>query len=543
MPRVPTVDGPSAEAAPLPGARYAASPAAGAGALQQAGRLNEVAQAAQQWAVQRQNQDDINAAWRAETALKDSYLQFEQDELGKQGVNASGATQRAQQWWQQNTQKFAEGLTERQQYAYLRNVTALRQSSADALMRHERVQSNVAMAESAQARVGSAINMAVGDPTNQERLANSRREIVEAVNITGALAGMPEEAKAAKLQEMLSLMHRGVVMQLADTDPDAAKAYYYGNKKEMTASVALDLEKVVERSGRLQKAQTAADDIMGRGMSLPDAMSYIEKTYSGEDEVAIKNEVSHRWTVQKQGEADIVTKAYGRALLSVAQGRRVASEDWSAMDPTHQAAILERQRAEQKRAAAEAEGKAVRTDFATYDALNRMSWQRPQDFQGLDLNRYADKISRADLERFSDRQREVANAEGVKGLATREQQIATTINQLQLSGEKNAEKRGLLNRSINDALEEETRRQGRPLKYGEIQQVIDSQVMEMTVHRDWWFDSTKRAYELTPEERGRATVKVPDADRALIMEALRKHGKPVTEQAIADLYAKRKASQ
>jgi hypothetical protein len=542
MPRVPTVDGPSAEAAPLPGARYVASPAAGAGALQQAGRLNEVAQGFTEWARQKTQQDDIDAAWRAETALKDSYLQFEQDEFGKQGVNAAGATQRAQQWWQENTQKFGEGLTARQQSAYLRNVTALRQSSADALMRHERQQGSVAIAESAQARVGSAISMAVQDPT-PERLANSRREITEAVNISGSLTGMPEDAKAAKLQDMLSLMHRGVVLQLADTDPDAAKAYYYGNKKEMTGATALELEKVVERSGRLQKTQSAADDIMARGLSLPDAMTYIEKTYSGEDEKSIKDEVHSRWATKKQGEAEIVSQAYGRALLAVEQGRHVPAEAWSLMDDTHRAAIEERRRAEAKRAEAEARGRDIRTDFQTWDGLNRMVTSDPHGFALVDLNRYADKVSRSDLMEFANIQRKLraGDEKPVKDATTLGQQIDVVSDSMKLK--PNSPESAALRKAINDAINTEQQTRGKELSYEERQKVIDQQVMQMVVPGRFFGTNEKPAYQLTPEERATARAKVPDADRALIVEALRKRGKPITEEAISELYLLGKAQR
>lgn len=528
MPRVPTVNGPGVEQSALPGARQALSPEAGASAQLQASRLNEVSAAFQQWAREQQNKTDIDASWRAEVALKDDYLQFEQDELGKRGTDAQGSFERSQKWWAENAPKYAEGLTDRQQFAYARNVTALRQSSQDTLLRHERRQGDIALGESAQARVGSAINMAITDPT-PERLANSRREIVEAMNIAGSLAGLPADAKAAKVQEALSLMHRGVVLQLADTDPDGAKAYYYGNKKEIGGGTQLELEKVVERSGRLQKAQTAADEIMARGMSLPDAMAHIEKSYSGDDEDAIKDEVRSRWATKKQGEAEIVTKAYGSALLAVAEGRKVPSDAWIQMDDSHRAAIRERQRADSKRRQSEAEGHEIKTDFATYDALNRMSWQRPGDFQSIDLGRYADKLSRADLRKFSEDQQKIGTAEGQKGLATRQQQISATIDQLKLGGQSKAEERGRLTQLINDGIETETARIGRPLKYDEVQHVIDKQVMQVAMPGRLWGTNETPAYE----------VKVPKTDREQIVDALTRAGRKVNEATILDLYLKK----
>lgn len=539
MPQVPRVMGPSAEAAPLPGARYVASSAAGAGAMQQSARLNDIAQATQQWAREYQNNVDLTATWSAETALRDDYLQFEQGELAKQGVNAQGATQRASQWWAENGKKYAEGLTDRQQSAYVRNISALRQSTTGALFRHERTQTEGAMVASANARVGSAINAAITDPT-PERVTNSKREIVEATGIAARLAGLPPDAQAALVGEKVNLLHRGVVLQLADTDPDGAKAYFYGNKKEIAGGTQLELEKVVERSGKLQKAQAAADDIMAKGMSLADAEAHIETTYSGEDEAAIKAEVHNRWTTKKQGEAEIVGKAYGSAQLAVSQGRRVAANDWSAMDDAHRAAIVERQRAEQKRNAAEAEGRAVKTDFGTWDTLNRWVTSDPKAFAAADLGRWSDKVSRSDLMQFGDLQRKIRTGDEkpVKDAVSLGQQVDIVSDNLKLKA--NSPDSAALRKSIYDAVQLEQQTKGKDLTYEERQKVIDRQVMTMTVPGMVW-DSDKPSYQLTAEERATARAKVPSADRALIVEALRKHGKPVTEEAISDLYLKKQS--
>lgn len=541
MPRVPTTEGPDLQSAPLPGAYSGGGGGAAALASNASQKIGQIADMVTEYSRQQQNKLDLDTVFRAETALKDDYLQFEQAELGKKGVAANGVSERAQQWWQESSKKYGEGMTERQRFAFDRSAAQLRQSSAQTLMRHERQQGDFALSESAQARVGSAIDMAITDPS-PERLANSRKEITEAVSIVGQMAGLPPEALQAKLGESLSLMHRGVVMRLLDGEQtDQAKAYFYSNKKEIGAATALALEKSLETSGRLKKAQDTADEVMAKyGGDLGAATAYIEKTYAGEDEKAIRSEVEHRFTVQTAAKNKMSGDAYESAKLAVVQGKKPSASAWAQMDDGHKAAILELQQAKAKQWAVESQGKEIKTDFATYDTLNRLSWQDPQAFLKLDLQRYSDRMSRADLKAMSEAQQKVGTAEGVKGLATRQQQISTTIDQLKLGGEKNAEKRGALTRQINDAIEEETRRAGKPLKYDELQKVIDGQVMEVTVPGMLW-DSTKRSFELTTEERATARVKVPAADRAQITEALRKRGLPVTEEAISALYARKRA--
>lgn len=537
MPRVPTVDGPSADVAPLPGAYSRASSAAGSGAMQQADRLRQVGGALVEGLARQQNQRDLDAVFRAETALKDDYLKFEQDELGKRGANADGAADRSKQWWEEAGRTYTQGLNDRQQFAFRRSFEQLRLAGSQTLMRHARREADNSLAESSQARIGAAINTALADPS-PERLDNSRREIVEAVSIVGNMAGYTEEVKAAKLGEALTLMHRGVVMQLADTDPDAARAYFYGNKKEIQGGTQLELEKVVQRAGKLQKAQTVADEIFANGMPLNEAMAYVEKNYSGEDEKDIKAEVQARWTSKKQGEAQIVSDAYGTAMLAVAQGRRVPATAWSAMDDAHRAAIVERQRAEQKRREAEADGRQIKTDFGTWDRVNRMVTSDPAGFAALDLERYADKVSRQDLMEFAGLQRKIRAGDDkpVKEVGTLIQQIDGTIASPGVGITLKGDKKDALHKAVFDAINDEQRASGKELTYDERQKVIDRQVIEMLVPGRLWGTNEKRAFELTPAERAAASIKVPDADYKAIEARLRAAGKASDKAAVLKWY-------
>lgn len=539
MPTVPTVQGPSVAATGLPDA-FQTTPNGIAGAGE--ARTRQLAQAAQTataasgFLQAQQNRDDLDVVFRAETGLKDDYLKFERDELGKAGVDAKGATERTQQWWQDAERRYGEGLTERQLFAFRRSATTLRQSSASTLARHEQHQANESLKASSQARVGSAIDMAIADPV-PARLEVARKEITEAVALASKAAGLPPEAAQAKLSEALTLMHRGVVLRMVDTDPDAAKAYYYTNRKEIAGGTQATLEKTLDHGGRLQKAQEAADDIMVKFPDLDGAMAHIEKTYQGEDEKAIKAEVRDRWTTQKTAKNVISQQAYETALLATVQGRKVPAEAWAKMDDGHKAAILEKQEAEGKARAREAEGKPVKTDFGAWDALNRMVTDDPKAFAALDLGRYADKVSRQDLEEFGKLQRRVRSGDDkpVKNAVTLAQQVDVVADQLKLR--PNSEDSAAMRKSIYDALNAETQRTGKDLTYEERQKVIDRQVMEVAVPGRFFGTTEKRAFQLTPAERAKAAP--TDDDRKAIVDRLKAKGvaKPTEAQVLATFRA------
>lgn len=537
MPRVPTVEGPSLQTNAAPNAYQTAPTALGEAGMAQARQLGQLAELAKQ----QQNRDDIDTVFRAETALKDDYLKFERDELGKSGADAKGTNERAAAWWGEAQAKYADGLTGRQRFAFDRSATQLRQASQSTLARHEQHQVNESLKESAQARVGTAVETAIADPTS-ERLALSRKEIAEAVGMAGKAAGYTPEITQAKVTEALSLMHKGVVMRLVDNDPDAAKAYYYGNRKEIGGGTQITLEKALQHGGMLQKAQEAADKITVEHPDLADAMAYVEKNFQGEEEKAVKLEVQSRYATIKGAKNEISTQAYGSALLAVQQGQRVPADVWSKMDDSHRAAVLQHQEARAKALAAEAAGEKIKTNFAAWDQLNRLVGSDPTAFANEDLGKWQASISKQDLMEFAGLQRKIrSGAEGAHGVATLAQQVDVVTEQLRLEGQSNAEKRGQLKRSIYDALNSEQRQRGRELTYDERQKVIDQQIMQVSVPGFIWGTSEKPAYQLTPEERGK--IVVPDADRKLITDALRAKGRPVNDQAVLDLYRRQKGLQ
>jgi hypothetical protein len=535
MPRVPTVDGPSVALNPAPNA-YQSTPSAlgGAGEVR-ARQFGQAAQAGGQVVAEmqrQQNRDDLDAVFRAETALKDDYLKFERDELGKNGENAKGASERSGAWWGEAEKKYTEGLTERQAHAFRRSATQMRLASKSTLGRHEQHQSEIALRESAQARVGTAISTATADPT-PERLGLARKEITEAVGISSKMAGDAPEVTERKLSEAMTLMHRNVVMKLADSDPDAAKAHYYANKKEINGETRLVLEKTLETSGRLQKAQEAADGLVLKfGDDLAAAMKHIEDNYSGETEKAVKDEFTQRYTRVKGAKQQMSQTAYETALLATVQGQRVPAAVWAQMDDGHKAAIIEKREAEEKARRLAAQGKAIKTDFTTWDKINRMATDDPKAFVAFDLGRVADRVSSGDLQEFGNLQRRLRSGDdkAQKEVVSVSQQVDVALDSLSLR--PNTPDQAAARKAIYDALtaEQAGRDNKTPLTYDERQKVIDRQILKAVSSPGMVWDTTKRVYQMTPEERAKAEP--TSEDRKVLVERFKKAGvaKPTDDQ-------------
>lgn len=539
MPVVPRVSGPSVELRAAPNAtQNIAGITPDAFGARDVRNLQEIGQIVNHI----KEQDDADRIFRAETALKTDYLAFEQSELERKGVDAKGAGERSAKWWGEAQKKYSAELNNgRQERIFQRSSSAIQMAGNQTLLRHETQQRNQSLAESTIAQVQSASDMAIADPS-PDRVQMSRQQIIASNQVLGQLRGDAPDVIEQRTKTALTGMHKGVVMKTVDEDPDAAKAYYYSHRKEIAGPDQVVIEKALKNGGLLLKGQQVADEVMGKFTSIGEAESYIQKNYSGEEEKAIKHEVRDRFRVMEMSTSKAQTDAYEQGQLIVAKRGKIPQNLALTMGEGNYARLIEHQEAKARadeahaRARAGDKDKAIKTDFRTYDEINRMSWQDPQSFLTLDLGRFQDRLSTADLKKFSEDKQKLGTAEGVKGLQSRQQQITTAIDQMKLGGGSNAEKRGLFTRNVNDAIEQEQKTQGRPLKYAEIQKVIDQQVMTVAVPGFLW-DSEKRNFEVTPEDRAKKpVVVVPDFDKKQITEALKAKGMKVNDENIRALY-------
>lgn len=533
MPQVPRTVGPSVQLQAAPNVQQningITSDAFGGG-------VNRTLQQATAVTQKIKDTDDADQVFRAETALKTDYLAFERSEMERQGADAKGAGERSAKWWGEAQAKYTKDFSnDIQSRIFQRSYAAVQLAGNETLLRHETQQRNRSLAESTIAQVQSASELAIADPS-PDRLALSKQQIVNSNQVLGQLRGDTPEVIEQRTKEALTGMHKGVIMRTVDNDPDAAKSYFYANRKEINGGDQVAIEKALKHGGLILKGQQAADEIMNKFPDLNEANAYIEKNYSGEEESAVKHEVHQRWSVKDSATNKARTEAYGQGQLLVTKGQPIPQSLALTMGDGHYAMLLEHREALAHRREIEARERAVKTDFATYDTLNEMSWKDPQKFATIDLGRFQDRLSTADLKKFSEDKQRAGTAEGIKGLQTRSQQIGTAVDQMNLGGQSNTEKRGLFTRNVNDAIEEEQKTQGRPLKREEIQKVIDGQVMQVSVPGFFW-DTGKRAFELTPEDKSKAVkVVVPDFDRKQIEEALKARGKPVNQANIEALY-------
>lgn len=187
-------------------------------------------------------------------------------------------------------------------------------------------------------------------------------------------------------------------------------------------------------------------------------------------------------------------------------------------------------------------GGVRRTNPEALIELSNLSGDDPQKFGELDMLTYRDKLSDSDFEEFVDLQRKIRSG-SLDGKATG----FMTLNQVRderlrdlfgsaMPSAKEGDKVSAARRKFVEQYETRLRsvkqQTGKAPATDDARKILDDMTADVGINRDYWFDTSKPAYELTNED----VPDVPDADRNDIISALRKAGKPVTDEAILQLY-------
>lgn len=183
-----------------------------------------------------------------------------------------------------------------------------------------------------------------------------------------------------------------------------------------------------------------------------------------------------------------------------------------------------------------------RTNPETLIELSTLSAEDPQAFGELDMLAYRANLSDSDFEEFVDLQRKVKTGT-LDGKATgfmtvnqvRDERLAEIFGSarpLAKESEKAKQRRRQFIEMYEGQLKAFREQNKRAAGADDARKILDDMTAEVVINRDFWLDTKKPAYKVTGED----IPDVPDADRNEIISELRKRGKPVTDQAIIDLY-------
>jgi hypothetical protein len=542
MPTVPVYDRPQAELNQLrrpdpDGARFAGE--AGRVRANQttafAGALGSTAETFDRIEMREANRE----AFSAESALKKQWNDYSAVlQKNRQNNNAKGVTDEVEKWWSENGTKATGTLTNsRAKRMVEMSAERLKLSAMGEFKNFEMAQLDNASTAAFKATVDSSIEAAAANPA-PENVALHKAAALAAVKqraVEKGWSAVGEHGRSVLDNELLAVESKINVAvfsgMLRKNDILGAEKFLEANRSRIDARVSDDLDAKL----RPIKLDYQASEFAAQVSALP-FEEQIKKVNEIKD-VDLRSRaagvVKENDSLQRAATAQREKAVSDAVWQQVAQGaslRQLPANLLMQMDGKERVALNEHYRAAAARARTEAEGRAVKTDFKTYEELVNLP---PDQFLRTRLSAYQDKIGRGDLEKLIDRQAKLRNPDTASTVASTEQQMGTYVSALGLKDDK----RGAFQQAAYNEIAGFVKVNKREPTYDERQKLLDRLSMQ---HDGGWFGASKRYYEVassTPEDRAKFMEQaVPEKDRKEITEALSRRGVPVTVQNILDAY-------
>lgn len=540
MPRIPTYD--DLQVAPralnAPRQSSVASPSLFGASSQQAietGRLmTNAGEAVNKVAAQMAERENADAIFRAETALKTDYLEFERAVRERRGADAKGVTDEASQWWDKQNSEFEKGFANDRQRALFRQQSErLRLQALDGLSRFESTERRRSVEEAAKASITSSINFAigaVGSPDQGVALATAREDIIKRLDVLKQLNGWAPETYEAARMEALSNLHTQAIGRMVDNAPGAAREYFRANRDEIEGSQYERIEKSLQTGNRKVAAQAFADEVMANNLSEADAIRIARERFSGQDEVSVVAEIKTRFA-----ELDVARSR---------EQRQAADAAWDVYARTGSlneipVEVLDRLDGQTIMALRkEAQGGPAKTDWDKFYTLQGLATENPVGFANMDLRDQFPYLAETERRALIKMQNDIKAPDKLPEVATLTQQMSEAHNMLGY-GSRDGEKKGLFDRAVRDAIDAEQRARGKPLTYEERQKIIDRMMTKGSINREWRLDPSGRVFELQnePDFAANFMPEIAPADRAMIVERHKqRYGKEPTNAQINQIY-------
>lgn len=296
-----------------------------------------------------------------------------------------------------------------------------------------------------------------------------------------------------------------------------------------TRQLTIDAEKWhLEATARNQRDNAERPDLLSAAKSLIDVQY---ETKKAQIELA-RNQLN-------KAVEDWVSKptADGKA-----QTERPPPEIWNQL-------TYEKQRSIDATLAHNAKGTDGPTDQQTWYTIQRgLSSPDPNErakWADVPLWQFKDKLSNTDFQelakmqgtvRKGDPDKELTHVRGINQM-TDDALLTMKIDPTPKPGSTDADKAAKFRRTIQDQLTAFEQQKGKKATPEEIQKIIDQQVRQIGGTSNWWslgLGSDKRRFEMKIGD-------VPAPEQAKIVDALKRAGKPVTDDAIIDLYSRKAA--
>lgn len=445
------------------------------------------------------------------------------------------------------TNDIASGLsTDSQRQAFAKMRVQRRQDIDLTIKRHVFGEMQAYKASELDAFVGNASNLAVQNAQDPARVGIELNRAVDAIKQNAPALGMGKEAVDAKVAQITTQTHVGVIDRLLSLEkPEAAKVYYEETQSQISGDAQARIEKALKAGSARKEAQKQSDAIIAAGGTLteqrekarqiddPDVRDEVMSRIEHENAVADK---VRRDTEEEtlRGAFDIVDRTHNVA--------RIPPATWATLDGSARSALRNYSESLSR-------GIPVKTDLPTFYGLMRQAADDPQAFAEVNLLSYRDKLDEGEFKQMAGMQLAIRNRDTKKAdetlapFRTRNQVLEDSLtlygidpNVKRADDKQTYEAVAQLRRMLDtrvDALEATT---GKKASNADIQAILDGLLSTTTEGNtgNWWaLWMNKKA----PKPIIETTIAdVPPGDKQQIIAKLKAAGRPTSDANILSTY-------
>jgi PIN domain nuclease of toxin-antitoxin system len=473
-----------------------------------------------------------------EAKITSEWLKWDASPEGRakyKGANADGYASAAEAWWKNARETYGNELNHRAKALASKSLTAKQLAALGQVRTFTLAEKERHADETYSADVATTIQFGVtsGD------VASTAQQIRDKAAVLGARKGWTTEQVQAEQQKNLSAMHLAQISKLAETNAQAAQAYYDANKAEVNFAQQARVEQVLKGEADNQFATQEAARLAA--MPLKEQLAEASNITDPQRREKTLTQIRNNYALVKQAEQEVESRASDQAWQLFAQGKKIPEAVLAAMDGRNRVQLQDAQRVRAERAAA---GTAVKTDWATYiDVRERLAAG-----ERVDLRTLTEKIGPAQMEQLLDIQTSASKGGGKQdSMLTDEGRINAALTGLGIDKKKDPKSAAALIGEIDRQVRvESAAKGGKDLTADEKQKVVDRVVMNKVYIDEFGRDPEKPLAIVPPEDLAKAYVRVegknvpvssvPATDRRQIIQALQATGQTVTEQAVVEMY-------
>lgn len=377
---------------------------------------------------------------------------------------------------------------------------------------------------------------------NPDKISKSISEQKSAILNYHDSANVPEDQQnivvKRQIQEAESKTHSGVITSMVHAkEPLLAQGYFNAIKDRLTGQDLSKVESIIKEGVVRANGQKMEDEIYNKHQgSEQDALKEARQIENPEYRDEAVRRLKMRFSEEREAKrADAETRTKAAIEYAKVHKERPPEAVWALMAPD-----------ERKAVDFTIQGGNVVTDLNRLYQIKQMVGT--PEFQKMNLILESSRISKSDLEPLMDLQtglRGGANKakELADGIRSDQEIINTTLKTAGINPSSKTTsvqvKVDAYRKAVDDEVVQTQKQTGKKVTNAELEEIAKRLLKESITVKGILFDSKKRLFEATPEERALA---VPKNDRQQIIDSLRRAKVPVTENTIIDIYNRKKNS-